>query len=115
MFETLRNAFRVKEIRKRILYTFFMLIVIRIGSQLPIPGVNGDLFAEWFKNQTANGLGFFDAVTGGSFLNMSIFALNVSYKQYTCFFRFLPHNFLFILNYIKTNAGFCANAKPGIR
>ena len=78
MFETLRNAFRVKEIRKRILYTFFMLIVIRIGSQLPIPGVNGDLFAEWFKNQTANGLGFFDAVTGGSFLNMSIFALNIT-------------------------------------
>ena len=78
MFETLRNASRVKEIRKRILYTFFMLIVIRIGSQLPIPGVNGDLFAEWFKNQTANGLGFFDAVTGGSFLNMSIFALNIT-------------------------------------
>ena len=78
MFETLRNAFRVKEIRKRILYTFFMLIVIRIGSQLPIPGVNGDLFAEWFKNQTANGLGGFDAVTGGSFLNMSIFALNIT-------------------------------------
>ena len=44
-----------------------------------------------------------------------IFALNVSYKQYTCFFRFLPHNYLFILNYRKTNAGFCANTKPGIR
>ena len=48
MFETLRNAFRVKDIRDRIIFTFLMLIVIRIGSQLPIPGVNGELFAEWF-------------------------------------------------------------------
>ena len=77
MFETLRNAFRVKDIRDRIIFTFLMLIVIRIGSQLPVPGVNGELFASWFKSQAA-GLGFFDAITGGSFLTMSIFALNIT-------------------------------------
>ena len=39
MLETLKNAFRVKEIRKKILFTLVMLVVIRIGSQLPVPGV----------------------------------------------------------------------------
>ena len=78
MLETLRNAFKIKDIRNRIFFTFFMLVVIRIGSQLPIPGVDGEVFSQWFENQAANGLGFFDAVTGGSFTNMSVFALNIT-------------------------------------
>lgn len=78
MLETLRNAFKVKDIRKRIIFTFFMLVVIRIGSELPVPGVNGSVFQDWFANQTADGLSFFDAITGGSFLNMSVFALNIT-------------------------------------
>ena len=77
MLETLRNAFKVKDIRNRIIFTFLMLIVIRIGSQLPVPGVNGDVFKSWFESQAA-GLGFFDAITGGSFLSMSVFALNIT-------------------------------------
>lgn len=78
MLETLRNAFKIKDIRNRIIFTFLMLIVIRIGSQLPIPGVDNEVFAQWFASQTADGMGFFDAITGGSFLNMSIFALNIT-------------------------------------
>ena len=77
MLETLRNAFKVKDIRSRIIFTFLMLIVIRIGSQLPVHGVNGDVFRSWFESQAA-GLGFFDAITGGSFLSMSVFALNIT-------------------------------------
>ena len=75
MLETLRNAFKIKDIRKKIIFTFLMLIVIRIGSCLPIPGVDSDVFANWFASQTADGMGFFDAITGGSFYRMSIFAL----------------------------------------
>lgn len=78
MLETLRKAFKIKDIRKRIIFTFLMLVVIRIGSQLPIPGVDSDVFANWFASQTADGMGFFDAITGGSFYNMSIFALNIT-------------------------------------
>lgn len=78
MLETLRNAFKVKDIRNRILYTFLMLIVIRIGSELPAPGIDGELFRQWFESQSADGLGFFNAITGGSFLNMSVFALNIT-------------------------------------
>ena len=65
MLETLRNAFKIKDIRNRILFTFFMLVVIRIGSELPAPGVNGDVFKQWFESQSADGSGFFNAITGG--------------------------------------------------
>ena len=78
MLETLRNAFKIKDIRNRILFTFFMLVVIRIGSELPAPGVNGEVFKQWFESQSADGFGFFNAITGGSFLNMSVFALNIT-------------------------------------
>ena len=77
MLETLRNAFKVKDIRTRIFFTFLMLVVIRIGSEIPVPGVDSSVFKAWFES-TAGGLSFFDAVTGGSFLNMSVFALNIT-------------------------------------
>ncbi|MDD6812765.1 MAG: preprotein translocase subunit SecY, partial [Lachnospiraceae bacterium] len=51
---------------------------IRLGSQLPIPGVNRHYFADWFAAQTGDAFNFFDAFTGGSFLNMSILALNIT-------------------------------------
>ncbi|MEG0565963.1 MAG: preprotein translocase subunit SecY, partial [Hungatella sp.] len=46
MLKTLRDAFKVKDVRKKLIYTFLMLIVIRFGSQLPIPGVNTSYFAD---------------------------------------------------------------------
>ena len=78
MLTTLKNAMKVKEIRTRVLFTFLMLIVIRIGSQLPVPGVDRTYFANWFAEQTGGAFSFFDAVTGGSFLSMSILALNIN-------------------------------------
>ena len=78
MLETLRNAFKIEDIRKRIGYTFLMLIVIRIGSQLPIPCVNSEVFANWFANQGGDAFSFLDAITGGSFYQMSVFALNIT-------------------------------------
>ena len=78
MLKTLINAFKIKEIRNKILFTFAMIVVIRLGSQLPVPGVNRDFFATWFAAQGAGAFSFFDAFTGGSFTNMSIFALNIT-------------------------------------
>lgn len=78
MFKTLRNAFKIKDIRDRIIYTFLLMVVIRIGSQLPIPGVDRNVFANWFASQGNDAFSFFDAVTGGSFYQMSIFALNIT-------------------------------------
>lgn len=78
MLTTLKNAFKVKEIRKKLLFTFAMLVVIRFGCQLPVPGVNREFFAQWFAQQTGDAFNFFDAFTGGSFLSMSVFALNIT-------------------------------------
>ena len=78
MFKTIRNAFKVKELRAKILYTFMMLLVIRFGSQLPIPGIETSFFANWFAKQTTDVFGFFNAMTGGSFSSMSIFALSIT-------------------------------------
>ena len=78
MFKTIRNAFKVKELRGKILYTFMMLVVIRFGCQLPIPGIETSFFANWFAKQTTDVFGFFNAMTGGSFSSMSIFALSIT-------------------------------------
>lgn len=78
MLKTLRNAFKVKDIRNKLLYTFMMLVVIRFGSNLPIPGVNTSYFAEFFAKQTGDAFNFFDAMTGGSFTTMSVFALSIT-------------------------------------
>ena len=78
MFQTLRNACKVKDIRSKIFYTFLMLVVVRLGSQLPIPGVDRSYFANWFSQQVGDAFNFFDAFTGGSFEEMSIFALNIT-------------------------------------
>lgn len=78
MFTTLKNAFKIKELRKKIFFTFAMLVVIRLGSQLPVPGVDRTYFARWFEQQTGDAFNFFNAFTGGSFLRMSVLALNIT-------------------------------------
>lgn len=78
MFNTLKKAFKIKEIRMKLLFTLAMLVVIRLGCQLPVPGVNREYFSQWFSQQTGDAFNFFDAFTGGSFLQMSVFALNIT-------------------------------------
>lgn len=78
MLETVRRAFRIEEIRKKIFYTFLMLVVVRFGSQLPAPGVDPTFIQNFFANQTGDAFNFFDAFTGGSFTQMSVFALSIT-------------------------------------
>ena len=78
MLNSIHKAFKVKEVRERLLYTFMMLIVIRIGSCLPIPGVDASFLKEFFTNLQNSGMGFVNAITGGSFSNMSLFALSIT-------------------------------------
>ena len=78
MLETLKNAFRIKDIRKKLFFTFCMMAVVRFGSQLPVPGVNRNYFSEWFAQQSNDAFNFFSAFTGGSFEKMSVFALSIT-------------------------------------
>ena len=78
MLETVKNAFKIKEIRSKLIYTLLMMIVVRLGCELPVPGVDRNYFANWFAQQTGDAFSFMDAFTGGSFLKMSVFALNIT-------------------------------------
>ena len=78
MLETVKNAFRIKDIRNKLIFTLLMMIVVRLGCELPVPGVDRGYFANWFAQQTGDAFSFMDAFTGGSFLNMSVFALNIT-------------------------------------
>ena len=81
MLKSLRNALKVEDIRKRLLFTFLMLVVIRFGSNLPIPGVNTEYLKNFFEQQrqlTGDAFSFFNAITGGSFEQMSVLALSIT-------------------------------------
>ncbi len=75
MFSTFINAFKVKDIRRKLLFTLGCLVVVRLGSLIPAPGINQALVANYMATLD---LGFFTALTGGSLSQMSIFALNIS-------------------------------------
>ena len=75
MFKTLANAFRVKDIRTKLFYTFLMLIVVRIGSLLPIPGIDRDQLALMFSGDAFQ---MVDSFTGGSLTQMTVFALSIT-------------------------------------
>ena len=78
MLTTLKNALKIKEIRNKLLFTLGMLVVIRLGSQLPVPGVRVEQFREWLNQNIGDEFSFFNAFTGGSFERMSILALNIT-------------------------------------
>lgn len=81
MLKNLQNALKIKDIRNRLFYTLMMLVVIRFGSNLPIPGVNTDYLKNFFEQQrqaTGNAFSFFNAITGGSFEQMSVLALSIT-------------------------------------
>ncbi|SFG35678.1 preprotein translocase subunit SecY [Oribacterium sp. WCC10] len=79
MFKSILNAFKVKDLRKRLIFVFLMLVVIRFGSNLPIPGVNSEYFAQLFNSMANNdAFGWFNTMTGGSFEQLSVFALSIT-------------------------------------
>ncbi len=78
MLKTLRDAFRIKEVRHRIFYVLFALVVIRLGSQVPVPGVDNSFFSSYFNSNSNDAFTFLNAFTGGGFSNFSIFALSIT-------------------------------------
>lgn len=76
MLTTLQNALKTKEIRMKLLYVLFALVIVRIGCNIPVPGVNSGVMQELFSSNQS--LGFLDVMTGGSFSRMTIFALNIT-------------------------------------
>ena len=77
MLKTIRQAFRTPEIRKKIVFTLLMLLVFRIGSQIPVPNMDSEVLAELFQGETGL-FDLFDLFSGGSFSNFTIFALSIT-------------------------------------
>ena len=78
MIKMFINAFKVKEIRKKLLYTFLCLVLVRLGSLIPAPGINNAAAQEWLKVTFKGSNSFINMLTGGSLTKMSIFALSIS-------------------------------------
>ena len=78
MFKTFIDALKIKEIRRKIGYVLMMLVVIRIGSQIPVPGTDNASLQTFFASQTNGAFNFLDAFTGGSLSSFSILALSIT-------------------------------------
>ncbi len=76
MIKTLRNAWKIPDLRKRLLFTLGMLIVFRLGSHIPVPGIDNEALRQLFEGGSL--LGFFDVVSGGALKNFTIFAMSVT-------------------------------------
>ena len=68
---------KAKELQQKILFVLFALVVYRLGTFIPIPGINSEVFAEIFSQNQGGLLGMFDMFVGGAVQRMSIFALGV--------------------------------------
>ena len=77
MRDTVRNIFAIPDLRNRVLYTFGLLAVFRIGANIPIPGVNSDAILEFFNAQQGNFFGLVNLFSGQALSQMTVFALGI--------------------------------------
>ncbi|HBV96146.1 MAG: preprotein translocase subunit SecY [Peptococcaceae bacterium BICA1-7] len=76
MISTLQAAWKIHELRRKIIFTLALLFVFRLGAHVPVPGVDSKVFADLVASNTL--FGFFDVISGGAFKNFSIFAMSIT-------------------------------------
>jgi len=77
VLQTLRNAWKIEELRKKILFTLVIILLYRLGNAIPVPDVNIALLNAYFAQQQSTILGLLDVMSGGAFSNATIFALSI--------------------------------------
>ena len=77
MLQTIRNAWKIDELRKKILFTLFIILLYRIGNAIPVPYVDTALLGEYFKSLQNTVLGLYNVMSGGAFSSATIFALSI--------------------------------------
>jgi preprotein translocase subunit SecY len=75
MMEAIRNAWKITELRHRIIFTLLMLVVYRIGAHVPVPGINPEVLADFFQEDTL--FGFYNVIAGGALSDFTIFAMGI--------------------------------------
>ena len=80
MFQTLKNAWSMPELRKKMLYTLFIILIFRFGSCIPVPFIDTALLSQYFEQASVNGsmLGYLDMFTGGGLSRATIFAMSIT-------------------------------------
>lgn len=77
MFETIRNAWKIVDLRKKLIYTLVMLVIFRLGSRIPVPLLDPSQMSQLFSGENSM-FGFIDIVSGGAFQNATIFAMGIT-------------------------------------
>ncbi len=77
MFESLKNIFSIPDLRKRVIFTFLMMAVYRIGGHIPVPGIDFHALESFFRQQGGGILGFLDLFSGGNLRRLTVFALGI--------------------------------------
>ena len=77
MLKTIRNAWKIPELRKKLIFTLVCLVIFRLGSAIPVPFIDTDALSQFFSNYDNTILGFFNMMSGGGFETANIFALSI--------------------------------------
>ena len=78
MLDTLKNAWKIPELRKKIIFTLFILLIYRVGNVIPVPYINTATLAQYFDSVLSNTiLGLYNAMSGSAFSRATIFALSI--------------------------------------
>ena len=78
MLQTLKNAWKIPELRKKIIFTLFILLIYRVGNVIPVPYINVDVLTLYFKQDLSNTiLGLYNALSGSAFSQATVFALGI--------------------------------------
>ncbi len=77
MIDKFKNMFSIPELRRRILFTLGILVVVRLGAHIPIPGINGDVLAAAFEGLQNTLFGLYNLFAGGAFEKATLFALGI--------------------------------------
>ena len=77
MIQTIRNAWRVPELKKKMLFTIMALLIFRLGSAIPVPYIDGNALEEYLKSQSGTILGLMNAMSGSAFSMATVFALSI--------------------------------------
>jgi preprotein translocase subunit SecY len=77
MFEKIANIFRIPDLRKRVLFTLGLLAVYRLGAHIPTPGINADMLAQFFNQNSGSAMGLVDLFSGGNLRKLTVFALGI--------------------------------------
>ena len=78
MFQTLKNAWKIPELKNKLLFTLLIIVLYRLGSAIPLPWINSDMLQSWFSSQGGNALGWLNVLSGGALSRATLFALSVN-------------------------------------